>query len=638
MNIKKSLIVHLTDSAIKAVRFRISEYPTESRIVFLIHPLSFKSFSLELFGELLAILRDKEYNLEIVLSNIPERLEGNIQTEFLSIKKFLNLIDRIPVKGKVFYQKRDIHFLDDYLLFAEYLSIQDMQFVLKEEVTNTLSSKEYFHLEQFLFKQIRENKIRKKKFYYIQQLNNLKASKFFKKYIKLESFTVIDGNGFINTVKLDDYEIVWNKEVGTILDRGWKKIKGYFSTNQEYKFIEEPSSLPPINPNPKDWKKVLITGWYGTETNGDKAIIGELVYFLRLCQPNIEIVVTTIQPEITIQTNTEIKELKNSKWITIEDAPNKDLISECDAVIMGGGPLMESSYMTNVCDIFQIANQLKKNRIVFGCGVGPIHTDTIGVLIAEVLRLSTAGFLRDQASHDLMKKLVPDARLSVACDPAVGFVRRWSKRNNEKKLKINSIALLVRANTSEFAPEMGKEELAQNNIKSAKVICSLFADFAEKNKYKVDLLQMNAPYVGGDDRVFNRLVGYSLPKLISVDFHREYLTLQEQMNYLNNASISIAMRYHGHIFSIAMGIPFVSIDYTGKKGKVSSLVNRINYSQNSIKWDDLASLNENALLKHTSEDKVAISKQLLIEADILVDLLKTTYEKEFNIDLEELNY
>ena len=149
---------------------------------------------------------------------------------------------------------------------------------------------------------------------------------------------------------------------------------------------------------------------------------------------------------------------------------------------------------------------------------------------------------------------------------------------------------------------------------------------------------MNAPYVGGDDRVFNRLVGYSLPKLISVDFHREYLTLQEQMNYLNNASISIAMRYHGHIFSIAMGIPFVSIDYTGKKGKVSSLVNRINYSQNSIKWDDLASLNENALLKHTSEDKVAISKQLLIEADILVDLLKTTYEKEFNIDLEELNY
>ena len=81
---------------------------------------------------------------------------GEPSIETSKIKKFLSLVDGLPLKGKVFYQKRDIHFLDDYLLFAEYLSIQDMQFVLKEEVTNTLSSKEYFHLEQFLFKQIRE--------------------------------------------------------------------------------------------------------------------------------------------------------------------------------------------------------------------------------------------------------------------------------------------------------------------------------------------------------------------------------------------------------------------------------------------------------------------------------------------------
>ena len=638
MNTKNSLIVHLTDLAIEAVESHISEKSIESRIVFLINPVSFQYFSIEKFGDLLIKLKDKDYLIEIILTNITEGLEENFQIQLFLINKLLNLLDGITIKGKVFYQKRDIHLLDDYLLFAEYLNIQDIQFVLQKGVTKNLSKIEYFHLEQFLFKLIQENKIRNKQFYYRQQLKYLRKGKASTKSLNLKNYNVINVDGNFSDLKIDSFDINWNIGIDTIISRGSKKLKGYFSTNQDYKFIKEPSSNKPLNPNPKDWKKVLITGWYGTETNGDKAIIGELVYFLRLCQPNIEIVVTTIQPEITIQTNTEIKELKNSKWITIEDAPNKDLISECDAVIMGGGPLMESSYMTNVCDIFQIANQLKKNRIVFGCGVGPIHTDTIGVLIAEVLRLSTAGFLRDQASHDLMKKLVPDARLSVACDPAVGFVRRWSKRNTEQKLKINSIALLVRANTSEFAPEMSKEELTQNNIKSAKVICSLFADFAEKNKYKVDLLQMNAPHVGGDDRVFNRLVGYSLPKLISVDFHREYLTLEEQMNYLNNASISIAMRYHGHIFSIAMGIPFVSIDYTGKKGKVSSLVNRINYSQNSIKWDDLASLNENALLKHTSEDKVAISKQLLIEADKLVDLLRTTYKKEFNIDVEELNY
>ena len=183
---------------------------------------------------------------------------------------------------------------------------------------------------------------------------------------------------------------------------------------------------------------------------------------------------------------------------------------------------MESSYMKEVCSIFQLANQLKKNRIVFGCGVGPIHTDTMGILIAEVLRLSTAGFLRDQSSFDLMQKLVPNKKMSVACDPAVGYVRRWSRKNKERNVSMNSIALLVRANTSEFAPEMSKEELVESNSMSAKVIFSLFADFVERHKCKVDLLQMNAPYVGGDDRVFNRLVGYSLSNSITVDFHREY--------------------------------------------------------------------------------------------------------------------
>ena len=638
MNFNKSLYVNLTNSAIEAVESYIIEKSTESRIIFLIHPVSFQYFSIKKFGDLLYMLKDKDYLIEIILTNITKGLVENFQIQLSSINKLLNLLDGITIKGKVFYQRRDIHLLDDYLLFAEYLRIQDMQFVLKEEFTKTLTQKEYFHLEQFIFKLIKENKVRKKQFYYRQQLKSLITGKISKKNVILENNTFINPDGYISSFKGDNYNIIWNNEIGTIVNRGLKKIKGYFTTNQDYKFIKEPSSQKPLNPNPKDWKKVLITGWYGTETNGDKAIIGELVYFLRLCNPNIQFLVTTILPEITIQTNTEIEELKNSKWIKIEDASNKDLISEYDAVIMGGGPLMESSYMTNVCAIFQIANQLNKNRIIFGCGVGPIHTDTIGVLIAEVLRLSTAGFLRDQESHDLMKKLVPDARLSVACDPAVGFVRRWSKRNNEFNLQNNSIALLVRANTLEFAPEMSKEELVQSNKKSAKVICSLFTDFAEQNKYKVDLLQMNAPYVGGDDRIFNRLVGYSLPKSISIDFHREYLSLEELMSYLNNASISIAMRYHGHIFSIAMGIPFVSIDYTGKKGKVSSLVNRINYSKNSITWDKLNSLKGNAILESVWKDSETISKELLKEADQLVDLLKLTYEKEFNINIQSLNY
>ena len=70
MNTKNSLIVHLTDLAIEAVESHIREKSIESRIVFLINPASFQYFSIEKFGDLLISLKDKDYLIEIILTNI----------------------------------------------------------------------------------------------------------------------------------------------------------------------------------------------------------------------------------------------------------------------------------------------------------------------------------------------------------------------------------------------------------------------------------------------------------------------------------------------------------------------------------------------------------------------------------------
>ena len=43
-------------------------------------------------------------------------------------------------------------------------------------------------------------------------------------------------------------------------------------------------------------------------------------------------------------------------------------------------------------------------------------------------------------------------------------------------------------------------------------------------------------------------------------------------------------------------------------------------------------------LKNISKNRETISKELLNQADQLVDLLKLTYEKEFNINLKTLKY
>jgi len=79
------------------------------------------------------------------------------------------------------------------------------------------------------------------------------------------------------------------------------------------------SIKPAKHSSPKDWQRVLITGWYGTETTGDKAILGELVHFIKERSPHCEIVVTSINNAISEQTNLELKDLANSNLIHIKD-------------------------------------------------------------------------------------------------------------------------------------------------------------------------------------------------------------------------------------------------------------------------------------------------------------------------------
>ena len=59
-------------------------------------------------------------------------------------------------------------------------------------------------------------------------------------------------------------------------------------------------------PNPRKWKNILITGWYGTETTGDKAILGEIINRFQLYNPEISIKISTIDLLLSWQTRIEM--------------------------------------------------------------------------------------------------------------------------------------------------------------------------------------------------------------------------------------------------------------------------------------------------------------------------------------------
>ena|GEM_PF-192667 len=387
-------------------------------------------------------------------------------------------------------------------------------------------------------------------------------------------------------------------------------------------------------PCPRDWRHVLITGWYGTETAGDKPILGELVHFIKANAPDCDITLTTLDRKVSQQTNRELKELEHVTLVDTDRGYDPALIESVDAVIMGGGPLQQIAQTEYVWRMFAEANRQAKARVIFGCGVGPLYSERLRTMVGAVLQMATAGFLRDDQSRDLALRLGGDPSLGCACDPALAYLQRWVAdapvpSSNDGAIRI---AGLVRANTNEYIRDISYYELKNVNLQTASRIARILESVCTSRRAVATLLPMHALWVGGDDRMFNRQIAACFDAKTAVRVERVYLPLDALLAALRSARAAVAMRYHGHLFCMALGIPFLSIDYTGKPGKVHSLVARTGYEQWSEQWrnidvDRAASRLERLIAEH--DHWAAYLRQ---KTDDLVRQLRKTYTQVFDVD------
>jgi polysaccharide pyruvyl transferase WcaK-like protein/MoaA/NifB/PqqE/SkfB family radical SAM enzyme len=424
---------------------------------------------------------------------------------------------------------------------------------------------------------------------------------------------------------------------GQILRRGIDIIAQHYQQKRSsvVKRSYTPKSVLPTDRNsPSEWRHVLITGWYGTETAGDKAILAECLHFLKTYAPGCRVTLTTIDRKISQQTQLELADCHDANLVEMANGHDPSLIESVDAVIIGGGPLMETRQIHCIWRMFVEANRQRRARIVFGCGVGPLHTDRMRQITAAILQMTTAGFLRDQESHEYAVKLAPDTSLGYACDPALGYLQRWLVNNHCGTPYDNAplrIAGLLRANTNEFIVDQTKPELGDSNARAALKIAQILESVCKTHQVKADLLHMNAPWIGGDDRMFNRRIAGFLSNSGQVRVERAYLPLEGLLRSLHAADAAVAMRYHGHLFCMALGIPFLSIDYTGKPGKVHSLVQRIGYTQWSEEWGSIDSERASGRLQSLLEERAYWSAYLQQQTHRLVTQLNKYYSQVFRV-------
>lgn len=381
--------------------------------------------------------------------------------------------------------------------------------------------------------------------------------------------------------------------------------------------------------------KICILGWYGTETIGDRAILGGILSFFgeTLKGNKLEIKIGALYPFYSERMKSEDLDFfekiskKSIEMKLFNSKIKKELkkaIEKSDFIIFGGGPMMHIEPLYMIEYGFEYAKMLKKKTGIIGCGIGPLFYEKYKKSVVNILKKSDIIILRDKKSKENLIEILNEFnlhesfninRIKVSFDPAVKCAIKYmeyAKCENKNEIVVN-----LRSFPSEYTSDLNKVEIINKNIKN--FINKLSVLYKEN---EILLLPMHYFSIGGDDRVFlNELkLRENLP--FNVKVQNEILTLEETMNKFLNAKYCIGMRFHSVVLQTILSQKNFILDYTEKnKGKISGFLEDIDskfsfYSKRYVNLQDTEEIDVSNFVINTDDvfiyDKNAVMTRLNI--------------------------
>jgi polysaccharide pyruvyl transferase WcaK-like protein/sulfatase maturation enzyme AslB (radical SAM superfamily) len=332
--------------------------------------------------------------------------------------------------------------------------------------------------------------------------------------------------------------------------------------------------------------RILICGWYGTETLGDKAILAGIVQVLRGIFPHVEVTLASLHPYVSEMTRRQMPELQGLEIVSSRESI--PLVGAMNLVLFGGGPVMALNELAEMEAIFYAAQRHGVPTIIAGCGVGPLGAGWHNESLSNILRMASLRIYRDEKSLIAASALGIDTRSDVVAeDPAFTWLMT-QKHTFSKRLSSRRVLLLGLRDFpySQYARDLGKSEsLKIKNRYEQEVVHALKLLVSSHDGLTLRPLPMCTNHFGGDDRWFYRKLfreeSSLMPALDLTLLDRE-LAPSEYTNAFLEADVVLAMRFHSLVFSIGLGVPAVAIDYTLGQGKVGALAERFKIPCQSI--------------------------------------------------------
>lgn len=391
--------------------------------------------------------------------------------------------------------------------------------------------------------------------------------------------------------------------------------------------------------------KITIVGWYGTETIGDRAILGGLLKSFSDTEVNeIHISLGCLNPFYSQRMVTEdarfFREITNNKLKSLEIFDSKDAkalkccIKFSDLLVIGGGPLMDLPELNMLEYSFKVAKKLNVKRAILGCGVGPLFLKNNRALVGRIVKLSNLTILRDNASREFLLDIkkefgfkIDDNNIHVNFDPAVNCTFGYLSSLN-KPISYQDKDDYIAVNLRSFPKEYDGKGTTRNINEE---LTNFISDLADKyNDKKIVLVPMHYFHVGSDDRQFLNEIKITINKK-NVEVQNEILTLEQTLSLYEHAYLNIGMRFHSVVLqTIVAGNNYI-LDYTEpNKGKIYGFIsdvdsndfymNRYICLQNEVpSINELNSLNE---LERHDYNESAIKTSLNQYSLLLMDLFR----------------
>jgi sulfatase maturation enzyme AslB (radical SAM superfamily) len=351
---------------------------------------------------------------------------------------------------------------------------------------------------------------------------------------------------------------------------------------------------------------VLVCGWYGTETLGDKAILAAIVSLIRHVTPNERITIATLDPGCSAVTASQMAELSDCPVVSIEQA--MEIAPRSRAVVFGGGPLMAIPEIALMESLFARAERVAVPRIIAGCGVGPLGPAPFNRSIAALLRLASHRIFRDLESkraaeqllgHDLEEAVVAD-------DPARSWLAGLDLGAVERDSRPTLVLGLRDWPFQQYAPKLGPAEGMRIRRRFEKeTIAGLEWLTSQVPDLRILPIPFCTHHVGGDDRwLYWRLIqrSASIRSATDISLLSRELTPIEYVRVWRSASAALTMRFHSLVFASALRVKATAIDYTLGSGKTHALARQMGCRSFAINELDGAELGVELLRTLNSTD------------------------------------